>query len=223
MVIAGIRVITLFCIMHIKEKIMTTALELFNEHGTKSITTNHIAKEAGISPGNLYYHFPNKEAIIRAIFQRAIDFMDNTWTIAPKDQIPFSRPERMLVQLFELQYVFRFFYLEIFSLLRRDKELETMYTQIQEKRKKEIRQFIQWHIDNGILKEELSDESLYSLVELSWFIGSYWLAHCVISENVFEKKQIKKGVLLVFELFKPYLSKAGLKEFQSFQAKWKDV
>jgi len=33
------------------------------------VTTNHIAA-VGISPGNLYYHFRNKEGIIRAIFEQ---------------------------------------------------------------------------------------------------------------------------------------------------------
>ena len=46
--------------MKTKEKIINTAVELFNNHGTKSITTNHIAKKIEISPGNLYYHFKNK-------------------------------------------------------------------------------------------------------------------------------------------------------------------
>ena len=50
-----------------KDKIITTAIKLFTLHGTQAISTNHIAKEMGISPGNLYYHFRNKNDIIRSI------------------------------------------------------------------------------------------------------------------------------------------------------------
>ena len=53
--------------MKTKDKIIATAINLFNHHGTKSISTNHIAKEMGISPGNLYYHFSSKNDIIRSI------------------------------------------------------------------------------------------------------------------------------------------------------------
>ena len=53
--------------MKTKDKIITTAIDLFNIHGTKAISTNHIAKEMGISPGNLYYHFRSKNDIIRSI------------------------------------------------------------------------------------------------------------------------------------------------------------
>lgn len=54
--------------MKTRDKIVYAALELFNEHGERSITTNHIAEYIEISPGNLYYHFRNKQEIVRDIF-----------------------------------------------------------------------------------------------------------------------------------------------------------
>jgi len=55
-----------------REIILQAAMELFNQVGTARTTTNHIAKHAGISPGNLYYHFSDKEHIIRAIYEQMI-------------------------------------------------------------------------------------------------------------------------------------------------------
>nr|WP_276583438.1 TetR/AcrR family transcriptional regulator [Pseudomonas sp. RIT-PI-S] len=43
---------------------------MFNEHGERSISTNHIAAAADISPGNLYYHFANKQQIVAVLFAR---------------------------------------------------------------------------------------------------------------------------------------------------------
>ena len=40
-----------------KERILSAALRLFNSQGTAGVSTNHIAEAAGLSVGNLYYHF----------------------------------------------------------------------------------------------------------------------------------------------------------------------
>ena len=56
--------------MGTRERIIDVALEMFNENGERAVTTNHIASRLGISPGNLYYHFRNKQAIIANLFDR---------------------------------------------------------------------------------------------------------------------------------------------------------
>lgn len=60
-----------------RERILDTALDLFNDKGSQQITTNHIAEAMGISPGNLYYHFKNKAHIIREILGRLIHRFDD--------------------------------------------------------------------------------------------------------------------------------------------------
>jgi AcrR family transcriptional regulator len=50
-----------------KEKILMTALHLFASKGYDATSTNHIAREAGVSEGLIFRHYTNKEGLLNAI------------------------------------------------------------------------------------------------------------------------------------------------------------
>ena len=53
-----------------RERILETALAMFNKFGEHSVATTSIAFEMGISPGNLYYHYHSKDEIVRDLFDQ---------------------------------------------------------------------------------------------------------------------------------------------------------
>ncbi|QDG74983.1 TetR/AcrR family transcriptional regulator [Labrenzia sp. PHM005] len=61
--------------------ILDTTLAMLNEGPADKITTNEIAKRAGISIGSLYQYFPKKEAIFYSLFsewlQETLDRLDD--------------------------------------------------------------------------------------------------------------------------------------------------
>lgn len=50
-----------------RERILQVAREAFAESGDASL--NSIAKKAGVGPGTLYRHFPNREALVLAVYR----------------------------------------------------------------------------------------------------------------------------------------------------------
>ncbi|XXF81411.1 TetR/AcrR family transcriptional regulator [Myxococcaceae bacterium GXIMD 01537] len=54
--------------------IQTTARILLRD-GWQALTTNRIARDAGVSVGSLYQYFPNKEALLIALIERIADEM----------------------------------------------------------------------------------------------------------------------------------------------------
>ncbi len=53
--------------------ILDTAAELIAEVGYEAVTTNAIAKRAGVSIGSLYRYFPDKDAILRGLSVRHLE------------------------------------------------------------------------------------------------------------------------------------------------------
>jgi AcrR family transcriptional regulator len=55
--------------MKTAQRILITALDIFNQQGENNVSSVEIAMELDISPGNLYYHFKGKELIVAALFE----------------------------------------------------------------------------------------------------------------------------------------------------------
>ena len=74
-----------------RERILETALALFNRHGEPSVTTAHVADEMNISPGNLYYHFRNKDEIIGELYAAYESDVLPLFTVPPDRDIVVTR------------------------------------------------------------------------------------------------------------------------------------
>ena len=101
-----------------KQRIIDTAIDLFNKNGIQNITSRHIATEMGISYGNLDYHYKNKEALLLAIYKQMRDEMSDSYTSADPTTGSFEQIHRLLLHLESFQYKFRFFNLDVLEISR---------------------------------------------------------------------------------------------------------
>src|SRR6184192_1782639 len=106
-----------------RERILETALTLFNRLGEPNVTTGDIADELNISPGNLYYHFRNKDDIIGELYA-ALDAKITSLTAVPPDRLPSADDLWLLLHLlFEHMWEYRFFYRDIDEITSRNRRI----------------------------------------------------------------------------------------------------
>jgi AcrR family transcriptional regulator len=67
-----------------KQQILDAALKLFSHKGYGATSVRDISEEAGLSKGNVYHHFPDKETIFRALLDRYFQVMS-------QPEFPFNR------------------------------------------------------------------------------------------------------------------------------------
>ncbi|STZ76238.1 TetR/AcrR family transcriptional regulator [Bergeriella denitrificans] len=103
-------------------RIINTSLVLFNEEGERNISTNHIAAHLGISPGNLYYHFRNKDEIIIQLFKR---YSEALLHYLHEAVLPSSVEDSInyMAGIYDVMWEYRFLFSDVNTLLARSAEL----------------------------------------------------------------------------------------------------
>jgi AcrR family transcriptional regulator len=191
--------------MKTPERILAAALRLFNEQGTAAISTNHIASELGMSPGNLYYHFRNKEEIIRALFEQQFALWDALYSL-PSDQLPtLGDLQRLVRATFETGWAYRFIYRELIALLRRDEQLQRRWVEVRARGFGGFRELVELFGAAGVLRAPPTPEAVQRLAEVCWLISEFWLASVEVSGQAVDAAQMDHGVALMLQVLEPYL------------------
>ena len=195
--------------MKTKDKIIATAIDLFNIHGTKAISTNHIAKEMGISPGNLYYHFRSKNDIIRSISDNFSNELGSALKIQLDTISDFSSNLTSLFNsFFKIQQSYQFLFLEGVHLTKQDSRLLDNYTNLRSLIKKGYHELLSNLVKIKIMKRQ-SLNIIDDLLDAQWIIMWYWINHTILDRNTYDDFQIKKGIKLSFSIIKPQLTSIG--------------
>lgn len=199
-----------------KERIKVAAIALFNDNDTLSVNTNHIAKRAGISPGNLYYHYNNKEEIIREIYGEMSQTFEsyNSFETILTSKNPLSVLDSLFDRYGELFWKYRFLMRDAPVLMALDRELKTLFIANQEKRIDQITAVIKYLISEEIL-ENIPKEEIAVRARLHWFVSAYWQIFAAMSGEVTKESiQEAKAVVFKIQLF-PFLSEKGKQLFEA--------
>ncbi|MFJ4143395.1 TetR/AcrR family transcriptional regulator [Pseudomonas sp. NPDC089734] len=199
-----------------RERIVQVSLELFNQQGERSVSTNHIAAHMDISPGNLYYHFPNKQAIIASLFSEYEALVDG-FLYPPKERLPTVKDKRdYLLAILDGMWRYRFLHRDLEHLLASDPELATRYRRFSRRCLLQAMAIYSVFVEAGILS--MDKTQVESLTLNTWIILTSWVRFlCTTRENTthLNEDAIRRGVYQVLMLESGYITPQARNEFNA--------
>ena len=156
------------------ERILEVTLELFNRFGEPNVSTTLISAELNISPGNLYYHYPAKDELINALFNRYEQDL-NTLLDAADDITNVEDAWFFLHSLFEIIWRFRFLYRDLNDLLSKNRRLETHFQWALKRKTRSIRAMLDGMGRSGALHMDSIDRDAVATTMV--VMTTYWLSY----------------------------------------------
>jgi len=205
--------------MKTRDKIIQASIDLFNEQGERNVTTNHIAAHLGISPGNLYYHFRNKEDIILSIYDEyARDLLLKTFPQVSPDVEALDAIIVYMDAVFQMMMKFRFFYSNLPVLLDKNPNLREKYVEVQESIADRVSQLLLSLRDSNII--EFEDNELPDIVSILRLVNTFWLSFYQTQNinNDITDAVFYQGVLKILVILKPYTTAEAIPEFNKARA-----
>jgi AcrR family transcriptional regulator len=188
-----------------RERILDSALGLFNAEGTAAVSTNHVARAADLSVGNLYYHFKNKEEIIRALYERLARDTDVAFAVDPALPLGVADLERMLCANFAIQWRYRFFYREMLALLNRDPLLAGRYRAVRSRGFADFADLMTAFAAGGVFRPVADPAEVRRLAEACWLVSEFYVPFLEAGGETPDPERLEEGVALLRHVLKPYL------------------
>lgn len=189
-----------------RERILERSLQLMNEEGAEAANTSRIAAELGISPGNLYYHFKNREEIVRVLFDgleaefRAVLVEDVDPPISP------ARFAAFYLRSFDLAWRYRFVFCDLLGLLRRDEALAARYRTLQDWAIGELERLAGQFVRDGSMRRPRSPQGLHSIALNTWLIWMSWIRFLQVSgKQAIAREDMVAGVVQLVDVLAPHL------------------
>lgn len=185
-------------------RILNTALDLFNRHGSTKISTNRIAAETGLSKGNLNYHYRDRGQIVLDLFSSLRNEILEGWS-GDHQHPTLEHMAFMFRRQLMLAWKYRFFYREMADLLNADPLLRQRFNELRVRRIAALRQFFEALAGSGHVSLPLEEEKLQHFLTATWVLSEHWLTHIETLGEPFDEAALQRGHGVLMTMVKPYL------------------
>jgi AcrR family transcriptional regulator len=190
-----------------RERILETSLALFNRIGATRVTTADIADEMNISPGNLYYHFGNKDEIVFELYAAYEARMLPLYSESGGRHVGVDDLWLWLHLLFEQMGSYRFLYRDLDELTSRNHQLRTRFGALLRKGVATMVELCRAMVDAETMRA--TDREVEALAQNVVLVASYWLSYDRIRRAAHDDASgpdAGRAAYQVLALFGPYLN-----------------
>ncbi len=173
-----------------KERILQLSLQLFNERGERSVTTNHIAAELNMSPGNLYYHFRNKNEIIKELMEQ---YQGETLEmLALPDDRPLDANDKIrYFQVLSSQlWAYRFLHRDVYHLVENNEDFRKMYPRFAGQVMQQGQKIYKAFVNAGLM--EMTDSEIEALIINLWIVLTNWTNFLYMSGHITDSNHLEE-------------------------------
>mgnify|MGYP001759991812 FL=1 len=173
-----------------KERILQLSLQLFNERGERSVTTNHIAAELNMSPGNLYYHFRNKSEIIKQLMEQ---YQGETLQMLalPDDRLLDANDKIRYFQVLSSQlWAYRFLHRDVYHLVENNEDFRKMYPRFAGQVMQQGQKIYQAFVDAGLM--QMTSSEIEALIINLWIVLTNWTNFLYMSGHITDSNTLEE-------------------------------
>ena len=142
-------------------RILEHARRAFNERGVAAVGIRDLARALDLSPGNLSYHFPTKEALVVALVEEA--HATNNAVAAPQGPLDFPRLDAIIRDIMHRDVEHQWLTRDAVGLMLSLPTLRQQHERLQRGREARVDAVIGRLVDAGLLDAERTDRGLLRL------------------------------------------------------------
>ncbi|MFV0565456.1 MAG: TetR/AcrR family transcriptional regulator [Flavobacteriaceae bacterium] len=193
--------------MTTKQRILQQAITSYNENGLMNVTSRSLASDLGISHGNLEYHFPNKEALIKAIYKQMRKEISGIYKLEDEAVNPFVRFNNLLLELEHFNIKYSFFNLDVLEISRNYPEVNKLLKQTFLIRSEQEALFYRRFKECNYFKDETVPGMYKRLQHTVRILITFWNSQ----QSVLPKQDTSVSMsVYIWELLVPHMTDAGL-------------